>query len=353
MFLFFVLSSSREPRTLYIDPNSDGDCFETPCAMKTATLVVRAADTIHFSSATIRPGSYPSEFSDLFIQLTLMNTTVVSHGTIVDGRYLAGDMLWQITSHPHFTWTLFHNWTFVHFTKPIATRQYSWSSAPFVVFRDCVFEDSTADLFVMKGGTMIFENCIFKNVSGRPLKAISENIAEFIDCVFDDCTALFFHGSDAMFTNCMFKNMKGQRGGAIYASKTTLHVERCDFINCKADINGGSIYVRDLAEIFESDIINSCFYNSNAKYNGSAVYSYLSYISIDNSCFNDESSIMYYEGNITMLNNEYNDCKMCLTRPKVETIGYQFTPTDTFKWWHLDDLNPGSTIVIDDDDEEL
>ena len=350
--LFLIFIKSRDPRVLFIDNNLDGDCFNTPCSMKTAALVIRTADIVHFPSNIIYPTSYPSEFSDLFIQLSLMNTTVYSHGVIVDGRFLAGEMLFQITSHPHLTWTKFENWTFKHFSKPIATRQYTWSMAPYLIFKDSIFQDSTSDLFKMKGGTLIFENCLFKNISGKSIKGINELLIEFIDCKFENCSSLFFHGSDVTFINCIFNEMNGQRGGAIHSIKSTLYIDNCKFINCNAEFNGGAIYIRDSISKFESEISNSCFINNNASLNGTSIYSYLSYIELNNNCLLNNNSIYNYGGEIEYSNNIFdNKCFNCLTKPSKKIIQNDFLPCDTFKWWHLDDLKPGSTIIIDDDDE--
>jgi len=297
--------------------------------------------------------SYPSEFSDLFLQMSLMNVSGISHGAVVDGRYLAGDMLFQITSHPHFTWTVFNNWTFRHFSRPIATRQYTWSPGPYIVFRDSSFEDSSDDLFKMKGGTIIFENCVFRNIGGRVIKGISEATAEFVDCMFENCSSVFLHGCEAMFTNCIFKDMKGQRGGAIHSIKSTLHVENCKFIRCSADINGGAIYIRDSEEHFESEIIGSCFIGNVAGVNGSSVYAYLSHLTLKDNCYDSNNSIIEHMSELVEeTNNEIDSkCTKCLSKPNKNVIHDDFSPCDTFKWWQLDDLKPGSIIVIDDEDE--
>lgn len=359
LFVLLTFIHSRGPRTIHIDPNYDGDCFETPCAMKTATLIVRAADTVIFPPTVIRPNNYPSEFSDLFIQLTLMNTTVISKGTVVDGTYLAGDMLFQVTSHPVYTWTIFHNWTFRHFSKPIFTRQYTWSTGPFLIFRDCVFEDCQYDLFIMKGGTIFFENCQFKNISGRPIKAVSELRVDFTDCIFESTQALFFHGSDASFVNCKFSNIKGQRGGAIYTAKSTLFVNRCSFSNCLAEANGGAIYIRESSENFETEIQDSCFIHNHAKINGSDIYVYLSRIELSGeNCFTQsfEESVYSFSSEVSIQNNKSviidDKCFDCLKKKPAEVLENDYTPTDTNKWYQFDDLKPGTTIQLDEEEDE-
>jgi hypothetical protein len=341
----------RDARTLYVDPTLDGDCFSSPCSIKTAALVVRVADTLIFSATSIRPGSYPSEFSDLFTQLTLMNTTVVSQGTVVDGRFLAGDMLWAVTSHAVYTWAVFHNWTFCHFSKPIASREFTWSSGPFVVFRNCRFENCDSDLFTLKGGTIIFENCFFKDLSGRVIKAISEVTATFLDCSFENCAGLFFSESAATFVNCRFLKMKGQRGGAIYASKSTLFIDHCIFVNCEASINGGAVLIRESLESYESEIRDSCFVNTTAAVNGSAVLSYLSYLKVSGTCFARSDSLANLTSVLDLNNNTYDlKCRSCLTQPPAEFVEYDFSPVDTNKWFQFDELKSSTTIIIEEDD---
>lgn len=348
--LLCALCFPRDPRTLYVDPHMDGDCFTAACSMKTAALVVRTADTIHFPSIKIKPTCYPSEFSDLFIQLSLMNTTVVSHGAIIDGTLLVGEMLAQITSHSEFTWTVFVNWTFVNFSRPILTRQYTWSSAPYVVFRDSTFENCNGDLFSITGGTIIFENCIFKNITGRTMKALSESHVDFIDCTFEVCHSLFFHGADASFINCIFKDSYGDRGGAIHARKSTVNIRGCSFVRCNATINGGAIYIRDSPENFETEITDSSFIGCNAQ-NGTDIYVYLSSIRMRRNCYANKDSVFYYLSTVDEdeIVNE-DGCVESLGR-RVKYIQDEFIPTDTNKWWQLDDLKPGSTIIIDDDDD--
>lgn len=284
--------------------------------------------------------------------MSLMNTTAMSHGTIIDGKLLSGDMLWQITSHGVFTWTLLDNFTFRNFAKPIAVRQYTWSAGPYIIFRNCVFEDSTADLFSLNGGTIIFENCAFRNLTGRPIKTVGEVTADFVDCTFDNCQALFFSGSDASFTNCRFLNMRGQRGGAIYAAKTTLFVGHCIFVNCQAQVNGGAIYIRESNERFESEVANSCFVRTHAGVNGSAIYSYLSHLSLNQNCFESELAVSELGSSLEISGTLYDDkCAECQMRIPTEYIPIDYTPVDTNKWYQFDNLEPGTTIVIDEDDE--
>ncbi|KAH0789025.1 polymorphic repeat outer membrane protein [Histomonas meleagridis] len=319
--------------------------------MRTATLIVRTADTLIFPSGTIHPTSYPSDFSDLFIQLSLMNTTVNGKGTIVDGTYLAGEMLWQITSQPTYTWCLFNDWVFTKFSKPIATRQFAWSTAPYIIFRDCTFLDSTTDLFIMKGGTLIFENCVFKNITGRAVKSISEFRSDFVDCIFENCNSLFFQSSSGTFTNCKFIGMHGQRGGAIYAIRSTISIINCHFINCIADVSGGALYIRDSPEKYESEVIDSCFINTKAEVNGSAIYVYESNLALSRNCFESESSVYAFGSNVSNEETKYDaKCNECLKKEPKKYIEIDYTPTDTNKWFQFDDLKSGTTIVVGDDE---
>ena len=281
--------------------------------------------------------------------MSLMNVTAVSKGTVVDGTMLSGEMLVQVTSHADFTWTVFDNFTFRHFSKPIAVRRYAWSAGPYVVFRNCVFEDSSSDLFVMKGGTLIFENCVFRNVSGRPLKGLGEFVADFVDCLFDDCGSLFLSESGASFVNCRFRKMRGKRGGAIYASKSTLRVERCMFVDCHAEVSGGAIYLRDSREHLETEIRTSCFIRTTAAVNGSAIYIYQSHAVLCDNCFPSEDSLMHVNSTVQNDAPTYDStCAACTTLPPAPYLPIDYTPTDTHKWYQLDDLKSGATIILDD-----
>jgi len=351
ILLTLGLAGARDPsRRLHVDPVLDGDCFNTPCSLRTATLTVRCADVLYFSGTVITPTSYPSEFSDIFLQMSLMNATAFGRGTVIDGRLLAGEMLWQITSHAVFTWVVIDNFTFRHFAKPIATRQYAWSAGSYVVFRGCVFEDSTADLFSVHGGTLLFENCVFRNVSGRAVKAVGQVAVDMVACAFENCAALFFAGSDAAFTNCRFTGMRGQRGGAVYAAKTTLLVDHCVFRDCAAAVNGGALYVRDSAGQFESEVRDSCFVGTRAAVNGSAIFTYASRLEGSGNCFADEESVACLAGTVNFTGSVHDRaCSACLRREPAEGIEYGFEPVDTNRWYQLDDLKPGTEIVLDDD----
>ena len=156
-----------------------------------------------------------------------------------------------------------------------------------MVFEDCTFESNTHDLFAATGGHWVFVNCIFRNIKGRVFKALSETCVEFEDCTFEETQATFGFGADLIFRNCIFTKTFGQRGGAIYAAKSTLYVENCKFISTNATFNGGAIYIRDSHEKYQSEITGCCFLNTFAKMNGTAIYSYMSDLHVSNNIFSD------------------------------------------------------------------
>ena len=342
LFALLLAEISREPRILAVDPHKDGDCFSEPCSIKTAAMAVRTADIVHFGPFLLNPSSYPSEFSDLMNQLTLMNTTVYSDGAVVDGTFLAGEMLFQVTSHPHYTWTRLVNWTFQHFSKPIWKREFTWSTAPYIVFTDCEFIDSASDLFVVKGGTYIFENCEFANIDGRVVKAVSGANFLFIDCSFSNCSSFFFHDSDATFRNCVFMDMHGDRGGAIHSSRSTLYVDGCAFINCSASVNGGALYVRESSN--STEITNNCFVSNRAAVNGTAIYAYASSITISANSFDTSDHLFTLASSVKETNTTIN--ARCVHHPSGISLDRDFLPCDTFKLWELDTLEPDTVIEL-------
>ncbi|EAY18178.1 hypothetical protein TVAG_122440 [Trichomonas vaginalis G3] len=354
MFLNILLSGSfsRDPRTVFIDPRVEGDCFSSPCSISNAARVIRTADTVHFpENYKISLTSYPSEFSDLIVQLSLHNTTVHSHGTIVDGSNLAGSIGVELVSHPHYTWSVLIGWTFRNFSKPIFLRDQLWSYAPYMVFRDCTFEYCDDSIFKLAGGMFIFENCVFNHISEYPVRCEYQVHLEFVDCKFTNCKSLFIRKSDAIFTNCVFKDTFGDRGGAIYAEKSTLYVNHCFFIHTNASSNGGAIYIRDSIPKYESEITNSSFIETNAQGNGSAIFIYKSSVNLTNNCLPSKDSIHYQDSQDLSTNISYSNCEDWLNTDNIEVISDDFTPVDTFKLWKLDDLKDGTTISIEDEDE--
>ena len=354
MFIFIIsFSASQEHRTLYLSSNEDGNCLSTPCSVKQAKFLIHASDTLIFKddfNHVIYPTAFPSEISDFLIRASLLNTTIIGNGMVFDGTYLAGDMMMQIISQDFYSWSVFRNITFRSFSKPIAKRKFSWSSAPYLIFKDCNFLDSSSELFVMKGGVILFENCLFKNIQNRIVKGIKELKADFVNCTFENCSSLFFSDSNCAFRNCNFYKMKGERGGAIYASRSTLFADSCKFIDCFANINGGAIYIRESFPKYESEIINSCFINNEAKINSSSIYSYMSYLNLENNCFVDENYIAQYKSKITFSNNTYSNGTECLIKKASKYIEFDYTPIDTLKFNQLDEhISSGTTVVIDDE----
>ena len=353
-FSFVFLGFSRSPRTIFVDPRVEGDCFSTPCSMKDAARVIRAADTVNFpDNYVIKPTSYPSEFSDLFVQVSLNNATVYSHNSVVDGSLLSGEYLTELMSHPEYTWTLMVGWTFRNFAKTIFVRTQTWSSSPSYVFRDCTFEDCSKTPFRVSGGTYIFENCVFKNIDEYVLRSQLETYVEFVDCKFENCRSIFLMHSDATFINCIFKNTTGDRGGSIYSHQSTLHVDHCFFINTRAKVNGGAIYIRDSNASYESEVVNSCFYETECGKNGTAIYSYSSALRVSDCSFTSRTPIYSFESAIQSSNNkEGNDCTECLQTNPVDYIPYDFTPVDTFKLTQLDDISGDVVIELSDDEDD-
>ena len=353
-FLFF-LSKSRKPRTLFVDPRLDGDCFSKSCSIKDAARVVRPADTLHFpDDFVLKPTTFPSEFSDFFVQVSLNNATVYAHGTVIDGLLFSGEHLADLMSHPEYCWCLMINWTFRHFSSPLFTRSQIWSQSPSYVFRDCIFEDCQSALFKISGGTFIFENCIFKNIDDYVFKAQTETHVEFVDCKFENTKSVFLLNSDATFINCIFRRTKGNRGGSIYSQKSTLHVEHCFFIDTYAMNHGGAIYIRDSPLEYESEIKDSCFYETKCGQNGTSIYSFSSQIKLSDNCFTSNDPIFSYLSTIDENNRELDSkCEKCFQTEPANVIQDDYTPVDTYKLTELDDLSGDTTIIIEDSEDDI
>jgi hypothetical protein len=260
---------------------------------------VRTADIIQFKDKVLYPSSYPSEFSDLLEGAVQNNITLVAmdSGTVIDGKLLTGGMLYYLENQRRFTWAKLKGFTFRHFDKLIGVRKNSWSTYPQLVFEGCTFEDSTHDLFSTTGGHWVFVNCVFRNISGRPFKALSETTVEFEDCTFENVQASFAFGADMIFRNCIFTRTEGQRGGAIYAAKSTLYVHGCKFIECQASVSGGAIYIRDSHEKYQSEVSDNCFWGCSAVSNGTSIYSYLSDLDVHGNVFSGGELLCVRIGN--------------------------------------------------------
>jgi hypothetical protein len=182
----------------------------------------------------------------------------------------------------------------------------------------------------MNGGTLIFENCVFRNINGRTLKAISDVHADFVDCTFERGAELFLGGSDASFTNCRFTRMRGRRGGAIHSMRLTLFVDHCVFTDCEAAVHVGVIYARESSAAFESEIRNSCFGANTAAANRSDIFVYQSHFEARESCFGDKGGVMNMAGDVVMENVTYEkQCLGCLKGLPANILENDYSPVDT------------------------
>lgn len=358
MFFFAVLAFQRESTYLYTSQQGTGDCFETTCSYNEAMLTLRMADVIYVKDKIIFPPSYPSEFSDLIEGAVQNNVTLIGleeTGTIIDGKMLTGGVMYYLENQRRFTWGKFKGFTFRHFDKLIMGRQHSWSTYPQVVFENCVFEDCSHDLFSTTGGHWIFVNCVFRNLTGRPFKALSETCVEFEDCTFENVRACFAYGADMIFRNCMFIRTFGDRGGAIYAAKSTLYVHECKFVDTKASANGGAIYVRDLHEKYQSEVSRSCFLRTTAKMNGTAIYSYLSVLEVADNVFSGgEESFYAFTSEINNHGNTFNgDAEKCIRNHKPMNEPDLYEPCDTYQRHELDDAHGNIYLDFSNPDEPL
>lgn len=348
------LSLSRESTNLYASQQGTGDCFSDACSFNEAFLTLRVADVIHIKDKAIYPPSYPSEFSDLIESAAQSNVTLVAAdgGTVIDGKFLTGGVMYYLENQRRFTWGKFQGFTFKNFKKLIMSRQHCWSTYPMMVFQDCVFEDCKTDLFSAAGGTWVFINCVFRNIEGRPFKALAETIVEFVDCQFEKTGSVFAHGADLMFRNCIFSDMTNDRGGCIYARKTTLYVNKCVFVNCKARQSGGAIYVRESNEKFNSEISNNVFHSCSAAVNGSSVYIYMSSLEVRDNQFSGDpegahKEVYEYIGEVgEFLTNKYHvDTQVLVDQYQPLNEPDQFFPCDTYQRHEFD--NARGNIYMD------
>lgn len=357
LFLFHI--KCRDSTNLYASQQGTGDCFNTECSFNEAMLTLRCADVIHLKDKIVYPPSYPSEFSDLIENAAQSNVTLVARpeGTVIDGSFLTGGVMYYLENQKRFTWCKMVGFTFRNFHKLIMSRQHTWSVYPMMIFQDCTFEDSDTDLFSCSGGVWVFINCAFKNIKGKPFKALSETQVEFIDCHFENTSSIFGFGADLMFRNCIFKDTVGQRGGSVYASKSTLYVDKCKFINTRAQLYGGSIYIRDSREVYESEISNSCFLNTQAK-NGSAIYGYLSFLTVHDNVFsaqNDKQQTVFNFGEeIKMTNNKFGgDAEACIRAHEPLNEPDLYYPCDTYQNHQFDDAHGNFFMDFGNPDDPL
>ncbi|OHS98532.1 polymorphic repeat outer membrane protein [Tritrichomonas foetus] len=296
LFTSFILCS-RELRNLHVSEGADGDCFASACSFDKAQTILRNGDIVIFEDQKISVTSYPSPISDLLHTATFMNVTLLSKddNTIFDGRFMAGESLFDVKSAARFTWLKIKGFTFTNFEKPVMMRIISETPWPLIIFKDCTFKENKQDIFNLKGGTFQFDNCVFKQNLHRPIKAVTEAIVDIADCTFEHSESMFFFDCDISIKNSRFVECFGGRGGSLYLSKVTLNVDGCKFIRNKAKNNGGAIYIRESIEDYQCEIRRSAFVDNSAGVNGTAIYGYWADVIIRDNCFSDEESKAIFE----------------------------------------------------------
>lgn len=310
MFIALVAACAcRELRTLYVGEGQDGDCFSSSCSFDVAANLVQNGDTLIFDDGKMAITSFPSTLSDLLHTAMYMNVTFKSKSgkSVFDGRFMAGESLFNVHSAARYSWVKFVGFTFTNFEKPVMIRIMAETQWPLVIFNDDTFIDNKEDCFNLKGGTFQFSNCVFKNNLRRPIKAITEAIVQMTDCRIERCESCFFFDCDVSFQNCLFTENYGGRGGALYLSKVTLYVDGCKFIHNRAKTNGGAIYIREAVEEYQCEVRRSVFLENRAGVNGTAYYSYWADGLIRDSCFSDDESrsIFEYRSNNSKDGNVY------------------------------------------------
>lgn len=357
-FALLGLALSRESTNLYTSIQGTGDCFHSECSYNEAVLTLKMADVIHIKDRVIYPPTYPSEFSDLIENSVQSNVTLVANkeGTVIDGKMLTGGVMYYLENQRRFTWGKFKGFTFRNFDKLIMSRQHSWSTYPQIVFQDCTFENNSHDMFSATGGHWIFINCVIRNNKGRIFKALSETCVEFEDCTFENTQAVFAFGADVIFRNCIFTKTFGQRGGAIYAAKSTLYVYKCKFISTNASFNGGAIYIRDSHANFQSEISKCCFLNTFAGLNGTSIYSYLSDLLVSENIFsdNEQKSFYAFTSEIHNFNNTFNgDANSCIRNHQPMNEDDLYFPCDTYQRTDFDDARGNVFMDFSNPDDPL
>jgi hypothetical protein len=94
--------------------------------------------------------------------------------------------------------------------------------------------------------------------------------------------------------------MMAQRGGAIFAQKLTLHIDRCTVGNFSAEANGGAVCIRESIARFEREIAQACFVRNNAKVNGSSVFAHAADVRVIGNCVTKEGEIVGVSGEIAL-----------------------------------------------------
>jgi predicted outer membrane repeat protein len=348
MFLLLAgLTLSRDLRTVHVIDGGDGDCFQTACGYEVAVNLILNGDTIVFEDKRISISSYPSPMSDLLHTAMFMNVTMNAKDYlgVIDGRFMAGESLFNVHSAARFCWAKFHGFTFTGFEKPVLIRIMAESPWPLIIFEKCSFLDNKQDVFNIKGGTFQFDNCVFRNNVHRPLKAVTEATVELTDCVIERSESSFFFDSDLIIHNCRFIENFGSRGGALYLSKVTLLIDGAKFIRNKAKNHGGAIYIRESGSDFECEIRRSCFVENEAGHNGTSYYAYYSDMIFRDNCFSDEDrrALFEFKTNNTKVGNEFaSKCGTCLA---YEPVADDFDPITPDPEFDFDVLVPPNAWV--------
>ena len=349
-FLLFSLVFSRDLRELHVSEGADGDCETSACSFDRAHNILRNGDILIFEDPKISITSYPSAISDLLHAAMFLNVTLIAKsdtGTIFDGRFMAGESLFDVKSTARFSWLKIKGFTFTNFEKPVMMRIISETPWPLVIFRDCTFKNNKNDIFNLKGGTFQFDNCQFKDNLQRPIKAVTEAIVDITDSLFQNSESMFFFDCDISIRNSRFIENNGGRGGALYLSKVTLNVDGCKFIRNKAKNNGGAIYIRESIDDYQCEIQNSAFIDNEAGVNGTAFYGYWADVIIHDNCFSDDESkaIFEFKSHNNKSNNEFSSqCKKILQyEPKTD----DFDPVMADPDYDIDiDVEPNSWIEL-------
>lgn len=348
-FLFVSLIFSRELRELHVSDGADGDCLTSACSFDKAHNILLNGDTLIFEDKKISITSYPSAISDLIHESMFMNVTFRGNDqtTIFDGRFMAGESLFNIDSSARFAWVKIIGFTFTNFEKPVMTRFKSETPWPLVIMKDCSFHKNKQDLFNLKGGTFQFDNCVFKENLHRPIKAVTEAIVDIVDCHFEHSESMFFFDCDISIKNCRFIENFGSRGGALYLSKVTLSIDGSKFIRNKAKNNGGAIYIRESIDDYKSEIKRSCFIDNACGVNGTSFYGYWADVILRDSCFSEPQSkaIFAFRSNNTLIGNAFES--KCEELLKYSPKGDDFDPVKADPDYDIDvEVDPNSWIQL-------
>ncbi|EAX87969.1 polymorphic repeat outer membrane protein, putative [Trichomonas vaginalis G3] len=348
-FVLFSQCFSRDLRTLHVKESGLGDCISSACDFDTASHTLRNGDTVFFDQDKIEITSYPSAFSDLLHTAMFMNVTFISESgkTEINGRFMAGEQLFDIHSASRYCWARFVGFTFTHFEKKVLTRTMTENQWPLINFKECTFTENNDDIIDVNGGTFQFDNCLFTSNRKRPIKAVKEAMIECNDCKFTKSESCFFSDCDVILNNCQFTDNFGSRGGAIYAASATLTIRGCKFIRNTARINGGAIYTRLSISDLASDIKDCVFISNTARENGTAVYTYLSDMLLENNCFSGDESSEYVQNqsNNKLVNNEFKS--QCTKQLEYEPPRDDYAPLEPNPKYDIDvDVGPNVGIEL-------